>query len=296
MPIPSNPPFLSNVLGYAADVSAIPGTTPSGSGAFSYQSAFPQITAIPLTAGGVAPMREDFNAVFKLLSQHVHFLQSGSLYTWNNALDYLKGAHILGSDGVEYIAQASSGPNVPDVGAKNPVSDDGTYWMAVNSGNDAGAVPIGGILPFSGTFGGTGNRFPIPLGSSEPLLSFCLCDGTTTNGLPVPDLRGLFIRGASAAHPAGSTGGSETHSHSISGTVGETTLTVAQLAKHSHSYRGNRETAQVAYDGSAMEYPEEFNTGTTGDSQPHTHSLSGSSDEANSLPPYYALAMIIRIA
>lgn len=183
MPIPSNPPFLSNVLGYAADVSVIPGTTPSGSGAFSYQSAFPQITAIPLTAGGVAPMREDFNAVFKLLSQHVHFLQSGSLYTWSNALDYLKGAHILGSDGVEYIAQASSGPNVPDVGAKNPVSDDGTYWKAVNSGSDAGAVPIGGILPFSGTFGGTGNRFPIPLGSSEPLLSFCLCDGTTTNGL-----------------------------------------------------------------------------------------------------------------
>ena len=129
MPIPSNPPFLSNVLGYAADVSVIPGTTPSGSGAFSYQSAFPQITAIPLTAGGVAPMREDFNAVFKLLSQHVYFLQSGSLYTWNNALDYLKGAHVLGSDGVEYIAQASSGPNVPDVGAKNPVSDDGTQLI-----------------------------------------------------------------------------------------------------------------------------------------------------------------------
>ena len=221
MPIPSNPPFLSNVLGYAADVSVIPGTTPSGSGAFSYQSAFPQITAIPLTAGGVAPMREDFNAVFKLLSQHVHFLQSGSLYTWSNALDYLKGAHILGSNGVEYIAQASSGPNVPDVGAQNPVSGDGTYWKAVNSGNDAGAVPIGGILPFSGTFGGEGNRFPIPLGSSEPLLSFCLCDGTTTNGLPVPDLRGLFIRGASDSVPAGSTGGSETHTHSMSGTVGE---------------------------------------------------------------------------
>ena len=164
MPIPSKPPFLSNVLGYAADVNTIPATTPSGSGAFSYKSAFPAITAIPLTAGGVAPDREDFNAVFKLLSQHVHFLQSGSLYTWSSSLDYLKGAHILGSNGVEYIAQASSGPNVPDVGAKNPVSDDGTYWKVVNSGSDAGGVPIGGILPFSGTFGGTGNRFPIPLG------------------------------------------------------------------------------------------------------------------------------------
>ena len=294
MPIPSNPPYLSNVLGYAADVNVIPGTTPSGSGAFSYQSAFPQITATPLTAGGVAPMREDFNAVFKLLSQHVHFLQSGSLYSWNSSLDYLKGAHILGSNGVEYIAQASSGPNVPDVGAKNPVSDDETYWKAVNSGNDAGAVPIGGILPFSGTFGGTGNRFPIPLGSSEPLLSFCLCDGTTTNGLPVPDLRGLFIRGASDSVPAGSTGGSETHTHSISGTVGETTLTEAQMPSHSHrmgTYVGAAGTnAYAATSGSLA------STQSTGGSQPHTHTLSGSSGAADSLPPYYALALIMRIA
>lgn len=298
MPIPSNPPLLSNVLGYAADVSVIPGTTPSGSGAFSYQSAFPQITAIPLTAGGVAPMREDFNAVFKLLSQHVHFLQSGSLYTWSNALDYLKGAHILGSNGVEYIAQASSGPNVPDVGAKNPVSDDETYWKAVNSGSDAGAVPIGGILPFSGTFGGTGNRFPIPLGSSEPLLSFCLCDGTTTNGLPVPDLRGRMIRGASDSVPAGSTGGSETHDHSLSGTVGETTLTEAQLASHRHNIKtfAGRIGAAAPYQvweatGDTIRLTE-----NTGGSQPHTHTLDGASGEANNLPPYYALSYIMRIA
>ena len=299
MPIPSNPPFLSNVLGYAADVNTIPATTPSGSGAFSYQSAFPAITAIPLTAGGVAPDREDFNAVFKLLSQHVHFLQSGSLYTWSSSLDYLKGAHILGSNGVEYIAQASSGPNVPDVGAKNPVSDDGTFWKAVNSGNDAGAVPIGGILPFSGTFGGTGNRFPIPLGSSEPLLSFCLCDGTTTNGLPVPDLRGLFIRGASDAHPAGSTGGSETHLHSLSGTVGATTLTVEQLASHTHGYR--KVTSWKGWhgsnDGNDCKPPKDGQpTDATGSSQPHTHTLEGASGEAKILPPYYALSFVMRCA
>ena len=299
MPMPSNPPFLSNVLGYAADVSVIPGTTPSGSGAFSYQSAFPQITATPLTAGCVAPMREDFNAVFKLLSQHVHFLQSGSLYTWNSSLDYLKGAHILGSNGVEYIAQATSGPNVPDVGAKNPVSDDGTFWKAVNSGNDAGAVPIGGILPFSGTFGGTGNRFPIPLGSSEPLLSFCLCDGTTTNGLPVPDLRGRMILGASDAHPAGSTGGSETHDHSLSGTVGSTTLTVEQLASHMHTTMvySNISGSYHMQPGGGSYYNEgAFPSTNTGGSQPHTHTLSGASGAADSLPPYYALALIMRIA
>ena len=297
MPIPSNPPFLSNVLGYAADVSVIPGTTPSGSGAFSYQSAFPQITAIPLTAGGVAPMREDFNAVFKLLSQHVHFLQSGSLYSWNSSLDYLKGAHILGSNGVEYIAQAASGPNVPDVGAKNPVSDSGTYWKAANSGS-GGGVLIGGVMPFTGTFGGTGNRFPIPLGDDAPDMHWCLCDGTTTNGLPVPDLRGMFIRGESASEAAGSTGGSEKHSHSLSGTVEGTTLTVEQIASHKHRLGVPAATGGGAggyfymRDGAGY-YP---STQNTGGSQPHTHTLDGASGEANGLPPYYALSYIIRIS
>lgn len=297
MPIPSNPPFLSNVLGYAADVNTIPATTPSGSGAFSYQSAFPAITAIPLTAGGVAPDREDFNAVFKLLSQHVHFLQSGSLYTWSSSLDYLKGAHILGSDGVEYIAQASSGPNVPDVGAKNPVSDDGTYWKAINSGSDAGGVPIGGILPFSGTFGGTGNRFPIPLGGSAPLTNWCLCDGTTTNGHPVPDLRNRMIMCAGTTYKAGSTGGSETHSHSLSGTVGDTTLTEAQLASHAHSYsKAEKHRAYTGGGAAPLDKLITDQTGATGGSQSHTHTLSGASGSANSLPPYYALAYIMRCA
>ena len=295
MPIPSNPPFLSNVLGYAADVSVIPGTTPSGSGAFSYQSAFPQITAIPLTAGGVAPMREDFNAVFKLLSQHVYFLQSGSLYTWNSSLDYLKGAHILGSNGVEYIAQASSGPNVPDVGAKNPVSDDGTFWKAANSGSDGGVL-IGGVMPFTGTFGGMGNRFPIPLGDDAPDMHWCLCDGTTTNGLPVPDLRGRMIRGASDSVPAGSTGGSATHTHSLSGTVGATTLTKEQMPSHTHSY-----TRYSSKGGEGRSYEQWYadstqNTGATGGSQPHTHDLTGASGDASSLPPYYVLSFIMRCA
>lgn len=293
MPIPSNPPFLSNVLGYAADVNTIPATTPSGSGAFSYQSAFPAITAIPLTAGGVAPDREDFNAVFKLLSQHVHFLQSGSLYTWSSSLDYLKGAHILGSNGVEYIAQASSGPNVPDVGAKNPVSDSGTYWKAANSGS-GGGVLIGGVMPFTGTFGGKGNRFPIPLGDDAPDMHWCLCDGTTTNGLPVPDLRGKFIRGASASVAAGSTGGSETHSHSLSGTVGATTLTEAQMPSHSHRMGTNVGTAGTnAYAATSGNIT---STQSTGGSQPHTHALTGASRKASSLPPYYTLAYIMRCA
>lgn len=297
MPIPSNPPLLLNVLGYAADVRPIPDSTPAGSGALSYQSAFPPITSVPLTAGGVAPSREDFNAALKLLSQHLHFLQSGSLYTWDNALDYLRGAHILGSNGVEYIAQASSGPNVPDVGPKNPVSDDGAYWRPANSRSSS--VPLGAITAFAGTFGGTDNRFPVPLGSAEPDLNWCLCDGIATNGLPVPDLRGRMIMGASDARPAGSTGGSETHEHSLSGTVGAATLSVAQLPSHAHRQSfsngwGEGQDGNIRMHVSSS--PGSTNTQPTGSGQPHTHSLAADTGPASSMPPYYALALIMRCA
>ena len=168
---------------------------------------------------------------------------------------------------------------------------------AIESKLAAVNVPVGGILPFSGTFGGEGNRFPIPLGDDAPDMHWCLCDGTTTNGLPVPDLRGRMIRGASDSVPAGSTGGSEKHSHSLSGTVGETTLTVAQLARHEHEYEkmttGRDASGTSNYIG---RYYETTLTTVTGDSQPHTHSLSGTSGDADSLPPYYALALIMRIA
>ena len=168
---------------------------------------------------------------------------------------------------------------------------------AIESNLAAVNVPVGGILAFSGTFGGEGNRFPIPLGEDAPDMHWCLCDGTTTNGLPVPDLRGRMIRGASDSVPAGSTGGSEKHSHSLSGTVGATTLTVEQLASHKHGGTvilgsgaggGVPGTSSTAYYLRAMD--------NAGGSQPHTHTLDGASEEESSLPPYYTLAYIMRCA
>ena len=165
---------------------------------------------------------------------------------------------------------------------------------AIESKLSAVNVPVGGILAFSGTFGGDGNRFPIPLGENAPDMHWCLCDGTTTNGLPVPDLRGRMIRGASDSVPAGSTGGSEKHSHSLSGTVGSTTLTVEQLAKHNHRIAEN--IGQAGSNAYAATAGSLSSTQTTGGSQPHTHALDGASGEANGLPPYYALSYIMRTA
>ena len=168
---------------------------------------------------------------------------------------------------------------------------------AIESKLSAVNVPVGGILAFSGTFGGDGNRFPIPLGENAPDMHWCLCDGTTTNGLPVPDLRGRMIRGASDSVPAGSTGGSEKHSHSLSGTVGETTLTVEQLASHKHGgtvILGSGAGGGVPGTSGTAYYLRAMNN--AGGSQPHTHTLDGASEEESSLPPYYTLAYIMRCA
>ena len=174
------------------------------------------------------------------------------------------------------------------------VSFDGSKNVSITTTADGigGSIPIGGIIAFSGTFGGTNNRFPIPLGSTTPDTNWCLCDGTKTNNLNVPDLRGRMILGASSTYAAGSTGGSATHTHSISGTVGSTTLSEAQMPKHAHTFDKGTYGDIAEARGSANNGKQW--TDATGGSQAHTHSLSGASGEANSLPPYYALAYIMR--
>ena len=125
-----------------------------------------------------------------------------------------------------------------------------------------------------------------------------LCDGGSDGkGGTVPDLRGRMIMGVSDTYKAGSTGGSVNHSHSLSGTVGDTTLTEKQLASHKHSY--SKGETNRAYSGGGVGPLDRLvtdQTGATGGSQPHTHTLSGASGDADSLPPYYALALIMRIA
>ena len=176
------------------------------------------------------------------------------------------------------------------------VKEDGTLDVTVSA-----AIP-GTIVAFAGTFGGEGNRHPIPLGGSEPDTGWVLCDGGSDGkGGTVPDLRGRMIMGVSDAYKAGSTGGSANHSHSLSGTVGETTLTEAQMPSHAHPAKTcvsqNGVNGEYLTDGPGNYLAERGAvTLPTGSSQPHTHTLSGASGEASGLPPYYALSFIMRCA
>lgn len=184
------------------------------------------------------------------------------------------------SDKVPIASKETAGIVKPGAGLQ--IGEDGTLDVLVS------AVLPGTVVAFAGSFGGEGNRHPIPLGSSEPDTSWVLCDGGSDGkGGTVPNLLGRMILGASDAHPAGSTGGSETHSHSLSGTVGATTLSVEQMPQHAH------DANEAAYDQGGGRFTGGGDTGaslttlSTGGSQSHTHSLSGASGEASSLSPYY---------
>lgn len=191
------------------------------------------------------------------------------------------------SDKVPIASKETAGIVKPGAGLQ--IGEDGTLDVLVS------AVLPGTVVAFAGSFGGEGNRHPIPLGSSEPDTSWVLCDGGSDGkGGTVPNLLGRMIRGASDSVPAGSTGGSETHSHGLSGTVGETTLTAQQMPSHSHST--NSGTTNAAGGSQRSEVAGQRQTGSAGGSQPHTHTLDGASSEANGLPPYYALALIMRCA
>ena len=146
------------------------------------------------------------------------------------------------------------------------------------------------------TFGGSDGRRAIMPGETEAREDWILCDGGSDGkGGTVPDLRGRMIMGASDEHEAGSTGGSETHSHSISGTVGSTTLSVAQMPSHTHTFDKGTYGNIAEAKGSANSGKQ--TTDATGSSQAHTHSLSGAkSGSASNLPPYYALSYIMRCA
>ena len=197
---------------------------------------------------------------------------------------------------------------------KVPIATNETVGLVKGGANidigEDGTISLTGIDPWSVfpkrvpiavdgvTFGGSDGRRAIMPGESEPRENWVKCDGGSDGqGGSVPNLQGRFILGASEDHKAGSTGGSETHAHSLSGTVGETTLTVEQLASHVHSY--SRAATNRLYSGGGanpMDTNVTANTGQTGGSQPHSHTLSGASGEASSLPPYYVLSYIMRCA
>lgn len=133
---------------------------------------------------------------------------------------------------------------------------------------------------------------------------WALCDGS--NG--TPDLRGKFALGSSDKYAVGATGGEETH-----------TLTVAELASHSHAkgtlstsntgshthsyYKSYGDQSKDGMRGGTSYVTSSMGTSSasTGSDGSHSHTVSGSTASAgsgtahNNMPPYYALAYIMKL-
>lgn len=123
--------------------------------------------------------------------------------------------------------------------------------------------------------------------------NFKLCDGS--NG--TPDLRDKFIVGAGLSYVPGATGGSTTHTHTV--TVQNTTLTVSQMPAHRHGPTYILSMGPNVLGGNfggGSRYMWTSDTGGTdpqGGDQPHSHGTTVST--ASNLPPYYALAYIMSV-
>ena len=79
----------------------------------------------------------------------------------------------------------------------------------------------------------------------------------------------------------------------MSGTVGATTLTEAQMPSHTHTFGIGIYGSSAEAKGNTSS---KQRTDATGGSQAHTHTLEGASDEVPNIPPYYALSFIMRTA
>ena len=176
----------------------------------------------------------------------------------------------------------------------------------------AAAIPSGVITMWAGSIA------TIPTG-------WALCDGA--NG--TPNLRDRFVVGAGSTYAVGATGGatsvttSNNGAHSHGGTTGSTALTTDQIPWHTHtgttnttgnhthggvplrtpdSDRGTQSSGySIDIDGqtiAAGDHSHVFTTDATGGGQGHTHTIASDGNHTHTvetLPPYYALAYIMKL-
>ena len=186
------------------------------------------------------------------------------------------------------LAAGTSGQFLRSNGASTP------SWETISTN---GEVPIGGIIIWSGAT----NAIPT---------HWSLCSGQTVNGNVTPDLRNRFVVGAGSTYSVGATGGSANavvvaHEHSswthYDGTHGHGITDPG----HHHTYLRTTNFASGGGDASNRRAPyQETTTNVSGrgtgisinNGGNHRHAISndGVDGTNKNLPPYYALAYIMR--
>jgi hypothetical protein len=176
------------------------------------------------------------------------------------------------------INNAPIGGTTPAAGAFTTVAASGAI-TASGGFTGGGIIPTGGIIMWSGSIAS------IPAG-------WLLCDGTSGT----PNLRDRFVVGAGSAYVVAASGGSKdaivvAHTHTATSTVTDpghthTEPLHAQAAGYSAGFIANGDSSFISN--------ATINSNTTGITVATSNSTEGSSATDANLPPYYALAYIMK--
>lgn len=188
-------------------------------------------------------------------------------------------------DVVTHLSSLTLGSALPAASGGTGVTSPGTAGNVLISSGSAWAsqalttFSTGMILLWSGSIA------TIPSG-------WALCDGT--NG--TPNLRDRFVVGAGSTYAVDATGGSAdaivvAHTH---------TGTTAAAGTHNHTISlSNQSSQNGTVSGGGTVPASSSSTGTTSTEPNHTHTFTtastGSSGTGANLPPYYALAYIMKL-
>jgi microcystin-dependent protein len=192
----------------------------------------------------------------------------------------LGGSTAVFSGAISSVSPAFTGtPTAPTAApGTNTTQLATTAFVLVNG------VPSGAIIMWSGSIAS------IPSG-------WLLCNGSSGT----PDLRDRFVVGAGSTYAVAATGGSAnavvvSHTHTYSGTTGDDSPDHSHLSNATGLVNNN-----INFVGTGgANYRNANDTQTGGASNRHQHSFSGTTASAGvsgtnaNLPPYYALAYIMK--
>ena len=238
-------------LGATADVNEIPETTDTESGLASMTALFPQLTALPLDAGGRAPQREDFNGLYKLIGQWVRFYMYGGVPSWTSSAAYPAGSLCSYNNSTWTALRAST----------NIKPAEGKYWHALSNFYTSSLLVtdlLNKVYPVGSIYMSVVNVSPA---------SFL---GGTWQAIE----QGRMLMAAGSSWLAGTTGGAAYH-----------TLTLAEMPAHDHSATETAAGAHAhgastgsagahAHSGSALEAGAHVHNASTGTAGSHDHASS----------------------
>ena len=234
--------------GANADCNDIPDTADADSGLASWSALFPQLTALPLSAGGRAPKREDFNGLLRAFGQWAFYYMQGGVPSWESGIAYTAGSFAR-HDGTTWTALKDSRGVKPA---------EGEYWHALSNfytSNSLVSDLLNRVYPVGSIYMSAVNVSPA---------SFL---GGTWQAIE----QGRMLMAAGSSWQAGTTGGAAYHA-----------LTVQEMPAHDHSATetaagGHTHGASTgsagahAHSGSTNNAGNHYHTGTTNGAGSHSH-------------------------